>query len=160
MGGWFVGLEFVGNLDDMRHLNEVAEGASLANYNSTSKVLSLSGPLDSVEYDHAVEEAKDWASRLTGAAKLVREGVLAGPDRMYVETSAARSCGWALLGAGEVADRLRVSGARLRELEQRADFPRPVVEIAGGRGYRAEDIDRFGRDRGLLPPPGAATRTK
>ena len=143
MGGWFVGLEFVGDLRDMRHLDEAAEGASMAYYNSKAGILSLSGPLDSLDYDDAVQEAKGWAARLTGAARLVREGVLTGPDRMVVETAAARARGWELLGAAEIADVLGVSTARVRQLEKRADFPEPALEIAGGRAYRAEDVEAF-----------------
>ncbi|MGC5664914.1 helix-turn-helix transcriptional regulator [Micromonospora sp. WMMD723] len=151
MSGWYVGLEFVGDLNDMEHLNEAAEGAFIANYNSKSRVLSLSHRLDAVEYDDALQEAREWASKLPGVAKLVSEGVLFGPDRMVVETLAARARGWDLLGSAEVADVLGVSTARVRQLEQRPDFPQPAVTIAGGRIYRRDEIEEYAERRSRTP---------
>ncbi|KXK63337.1 hypothetical protein AWW66_03220 [Micromonospora rosaria] len=135
----------------MEHLNEAAEGAFIAHYNDKSKVLSLSHRLDAVEYDDALQEAKDWASKLPGVAKLVGDGVLFGPDRMVIETLAARARAWELLGSAEVADTLGVSTARVRQLEQRPDFPQPVATIAGGRIYRRDQIEEYAEHRPRTP---------
>jgi hypothetical protein len=154
MSGWYVEVEFVGTLQ-RDQLEQAAAGASIAHYQEAGKVLRLRGPLDAIEYEDAVEEAKGWAARLTGAAELVRAGVLFGPDRMVVETSAARARMWNLLGAAEIAERLGVTTSRVRQLEQRPDFPNPALVLAGGRIYRAEDIDAFDRawDRTPGRPP-------
>ncbi|WP_018813122.1 hypothetical protein [Salinispora pacifica] len=141
---WYFELEFVGDLRD-EHLDQAAEGASIAHYQETLGVLRLRAPLDAGEYEAAMNEAIQWPVRLTGAAALVRGGVLTGPDRLIIETSAARSRGWDLLGSAEIAERLGVSTARVRQLEQRPDFPAPAVELAGGRMYRADDIAAFGK---------------
>ncbi|GAA4439302.1 helix-turn-helix transcriptional regulator [Phytohabitans houttuyneae] len=155
MSGWFIELEFTGPLEPDQ-MEQAAEGAPFAHYTAGVQVLRLRGPLDAVEYDDAVREAQDWPVRLTGAAELVRAGVLSGPERMVIETSAARARMWDLLGAAEIAERLGVTTARVRQLEQRPDFPKPALTLAGGRIYRADDIDAF--NRGWDRTPGRPRR--
>jgi prophage regulatory protein len=48
-----------------------------------------------------------------------------------------------LMGAREIEDRLGVSRQRVYQLTSRADFPEPYDELATGRVWRIEDIERW-----------------
>jgi hypothetical protein len=157
MGDWQVEIEFTGRLTPAQ-LERAAEGAFMAHYNETTNVLRLRQGLNASTFSDAVFEARGWVESLPAFAEFVAAGVLAGPDRFNVETATARArmYGADLLGAAETAARLGVSTSRLRHLEQRPDFPRPALTLAGGRIYRAEDIDAF--NRGWNRRPGRPPR--
>nr|MDT0660838.1 hypothetical protein [Micromonospora sp. DSM 115978] len=141
---WHVEAEFVGELRQ-EQLEQAAGGASLAHYQAGNGVLRLRGLLLDTDgtYADAVRKAADWVGRLTAVTELVPAGVLAGPERVLVETAAARARDWDLVGSAEIAQRLGVSTARVRQLEVRPDWPAPVRELAGGRIYLAADIEQF-----------------
>lgn len=137
---WFAEVELTGPLTQ-EQLEQAAEGALIGQYNEASQVLRLNTRLDAVDYTDAAHKALRWAAELPA----VRARTMSGPQRLLVESAAARAREWDLLGAKEIAERLGVSTARVRQLEQRPDFPTPVSELAGGRVYRAADIDEFAR---------------
>lgn len=139
---WFVEAEYVAPITQEQY-EQAAEGSFMAHYQEKAQLLRLTGRLDgTLSYEAAVTEALRWATDVG----VVRMGLAKGPDRLVVESAAARAREWSLLGAAEVATRLGVSTARVRQLEQRPDFPRPVKpDLAGGKIWRAEDIDEFAR---------------
>ncbi|WP_431977607.1 helix-turn-helix transcriptional regulator [Micromonospora haikouensis] len=137
---WYAEAELTGHLE-REQLEQAAEGAFLAHYNEKSEVLRLRTRLDAQDYPAAVEEALRWVAGLN----VIRAGMLTGPDRILVESAAARAREWPLLGTAEIAARFGVSTTRVRQLEQRPDFPAPLQVLVGGRVYRAEDIAAFER---------------
>ncbi|MCX5070884.1 hypothetical protein OOJ91_34110 [Micromonospora lupini] len=135
---WYAEAEFTGPLT-RDQLEEAAGSANIAHYNEHAQVLRLRSILDAKTYTDAVREALGWVTLLPAVH------MLNGPDRLLVESTAARAREMDFLGAAEVAARLGVSTARVRQLEERPDFPKPVLPLAGGRIWRAEDIDAFNR---------------
>ncbi|WP_018807287.1 hypothetical protein [Salinispora arenicola] len=144
---WYVELEFLGELRNPEDLDQAAEGAVMAHYQEKVGVLRLRALLDAAEYEAAMSEAMQWPARLPGAAELVNSGALTGPDRVVVETSAARSRGMDLVGAAEIAERFGISTTRVRQIEKRPDFPGQVSDLKGGRIYRADEVDQYGKQR-------------
>lgn len=56
-----------------------------------------------------------------------------------------------LLGASDVARLLGLSRQRVYQLlEEREDFPRPVVELARGSLWRRQEVEAWGRSRRAL----------
>lgn len=52
-----------------------------------------------------------------------------------------------LMGAAEIADLLGVSRQRVQQLVTRADFPRPTDELAMGKVWLREEVERWAADR-------------
>lgn len=52
-----------------------------------------------------------------------------------------------LVGAHEIARLLGVSRQRAHQLIARADFPAPVIELAMGKVWHAEDVEQWDRER-------------
>jgi predicted DNA-binding transcriptional regulator AlpA len=48
-----------------------------------------------------------------------------------------------LMGAREIENRLGVSRQRVQQLVSRSDFPAPYDELAMGKVWRKEDIERW-----------------
>jgi prophage regulatory protein len=48
-----------------------------------------------------------------------------------------------LMGAREIENRLGVSRQRVQQLVARADFPAPYDELAMGKVWRKEDVERW-----------------
>lgn len=142
MSNWYVEVEFFGKLKP-EQLADACAGAFLGHYQPG--VLRLRHRLDNLDYDAAVKEALTWMAGLHATTVLVPSGVLTGPERMLIETTAARAQDWDLLGANEVADRLGVSTTRVRQLEKRPDWPTPIGTVAGGKVYRKLDVEEFAR---------------
>jgi predicted DNA-binding transcriptional regulator AlpA len=57
-------------------------------------------------------------------------------------------CVESLMGAAEIGELLGVSRQRVQQLVTRSDFPAPAVELAMGKVWRREDIERWAADRG------------
>ncbi|MDA8296879.1 MAG: DNA-binding protein [Actinomycetota bacterium] len=55
-----------------------------------------------------------------------------------------------LVGLTEIAAMLGVSRARAHQLAESDGFPVPVSEIAAGRIWRREDVERWARETGRL----------
>lgn len=53
-----------------------------------------------------------------------------------------------LMGAAEIGELLGVSRQRVQQLVSRADFPAPAVELAMGKVWRREDVERWATERG------------
>jgi len=53
-----------------------------------------------------------------------------------------------LVGAAEIADMLDVSRQRVTQLAQEPGFPNPEVELASGRIWKREAIERWARANG------------
>lgn len=69
------------------------------------------------------------------------------------------------MGSGEIVQRLGVSRTRVYALAQRDDFPAPLDELAGGRVWRATDVEAWIRvnrphlaQHGKTSPPETAGR--
>ncbi len=59
-----------------------------------------------------------------------------------------------LVGLTEIAQLLRVSRQRAHQLSTAAAFPPPVVELASGKVWHREDVERWARRTGRLPVEG------
>lgn len=83
-----------------------------------------------------------------GRGALIAEGVLAQPHNFDVITIEAHSKKLPLLGPAEVAARLGVTAARMRQLRQEYGprFPEPVTVLGIGDVYDAAEVDRFKRN--------------
>jgi hypothetical protein len=130
-------------------LELLAKGAGvvMAHHNSAERALRLR----TVVTVSSPKEATDLAWRFATAAETLMEavGVAGELQRFSVESEAAAPLRWAA-GAAEAADLLGVSTARLRQIEQSDPaFPRPVAELAGGRVYRADEVESYRRGRVL-----------
>ncbi|MGI8478336.1 MAG: DNA-binding protein [Gaiellaceae bacterium] len=58
-----------------------------------------------------------------------------------------------LVIAADIADRLRISRARISVLATRPDFPRPVGRLGRSDVWRWTGVERWARDTGRLNPP-------
>lgn len=140
---WYAEVQYTGALS-AEQLEDVAADAVVTHYNEDTETLTVRCPVEAGGYAEAVDIARAWAGG-TGARALVESWVLSGPHRLVVESDKARAAGLGLLGGAEVAARLGVSTARVRELSGQAGFPAPVAELAGGKVWRAVDVDEFAR---------------
>ncbi len=59
-----------------------------------------------------------------------------------------------LVGLTEIAQLLRVSRQRAHQLTTAAAFPPLVVELASGKVWHREDVERWARRTGRLPVEG------
>jgi len=57
-----------------------------------------------------------------------------------------------LVIAADIADRLRISRARVSVLANRADFPRPVGRLGRSDVWGWTSVERWARDTGRLNP--------
>ncbi len=48
-----------------------------------------------------------------------------------------------VMGAAEIADRLRVSRQRAYQITSRRDFPAPVAELGQGKIWLHEDVEQW-----------------
>ena len=56
-----------------------------------------------------------------------------------------------LVGVAEIAELLGISRQRVDAIvKTHADFPRPEVELAAGRIWKREDVERWARKTGRL----------
>ncbi len=55
-----------------------------------------------------------------------------------------------LMGIAEIRALLDISRQRADQLTRRADFPRPVAELAMGKVWAAEDVRRWAKNDGRL----------
>lgn len=55
-----------------------------------------------------------------------------------------------LVIAADIADRLRISRARVSVLATRPDFPRPVGRLGRSEVWRWTNVERWARDTGRL----------
>src|SRR5690606_24220987 len=119
----------------------------------------LSNHIDAATYADALQKANTWVEGLRAVTEFVSAGILTGPEKMTVESAASRSRDWDLLGTGEVAHRLGVSTARVRQLlTERPDVPRPMSELAGAKIWRRTDVEEF-IGQGWPPAPGRPSKT-
>ncbi|MBA3382892.1 MAG: DNA-binding protein [Actinobacteria bacterium] len=58
-----------------------------------------------------------------------------------------------LVIAADIAERLRISRARVSVLAGRPDFPRPVGRLGRSEVWRWTSVERWARDTGRLNPP-------
>ena len=58
-----------------------------------------------------------------------------------------------LVIAADIAERLRISRARVSVLASRSDFPRPVGRLGRSEVWRWMSVERWARDTGRLNPP-------
>lgn len=65
-----------------------------------------------------------------------------------------------LMGPGEAADCMGVTTQRLHTLRKRAEFPRPVADLACGPIWLARDIEQFQATRKRTPGPAKKDRTE
>lgn len=143
---WWAEVEYLAQFEPDKEMEQFAEGARYAHYNSADMVLRLTTLLDAVEYADALAEARAWADGLA-VAKLAAAGRASGPVRFTIESQIARSQHWAM-GTKEAAARLGVSPARLRQLEgEDPAFPAAAVDVAAGRVYRADEVETYARTR-------------
>ncbi len=59
-----------------------------------------------------------------------------------------------LVGLAEIARLLSVSRQRAHQLSTKGAFPSPVVELASGKVWRREHVERWARRTGRLPAEG------
>lgn len=52
-----------------------------------------------------------------------------------------------VMGAAEIADRLRVSRQRAYQITSRRDFPAPMAHLAMGQVWRTADVEAWIRER-------------
>ncbi|MEW2383397.1 hypothetical protein AB0873_15080 [Micromonospora sp. NPDC047707] len=139
---WHAEAELVGQVTQ-EQLITVAQLASVTRYNEEARILTVQRTVDADDYAAALDAARAWVGEVAA--------VTGEPRLVTVESEESRVRGLDLLGSAEVAARLGVSTARVRQLEQRPDFPEPVLTLAGGRIYRASDIDAFDREWSRIP---------
>lgn len=58
-----------------------------------------------------------------------------------------------LVGVAEIAERLDWSKGRVTTYAARGLLPEPVAELAGGRVWRWEDVEKVAIERGWMPRP-------
>lgn len=56
-----------------------------------------------------------------------------------------------LVGVSEVAERLGWPTGKVSTYAARGLFPEPVAELASGRIWRWQDVERVAREKGWLP---------
>ncbi len=59
-----------------------------------------------------------------------------------------------LVSRVEIAHLLGVSQQRVHQLVAKPDFPAPVIELAIGKVWNREDVERWARATGRLPAEG------
>jgi hypothetical protein len=59
-----------------------------------------------------------------------------------------------LVIAADIAERLRISRARVSVLATRSDFPRPVGRLGRSDVWRWTSVERWARETGRLTPVG------
>lgn len=52
-----------------------------------------------------------------------------------------------VMGAAEIADRLRVTRQRAYQLTARRDFPEPIAHLAMGQVWDTEDVEAWVKER-------------
>jgi predicted DNA-binding transcriptional regulator AlpA len=57
-----------------------------------------------------------------------------------------------LVIAADIAERLRISRARVSVLAHRSDFPRPIGRLGRSEVWRWTSVKRWARDTGRLTP--------
>lgn len=122
-------------------------GAVMVHHNSAERTLRLRGVVAAGSPQEATDLA--WQFAAAAEARMAEVGVRGELLRFLVESADASPLRWAA-GAAEAAGLLGVSTARLRQLEQTDPaFPRPTLELAGGRVYAADEVESYRRGRVL-----------
>lgn len=148
MPRWNIEVQYRADVEPSQ-LERLAEGAGavMVHHNTAERTLRLRGVVSA----DSPQEATDLAWRFSAATetRMAEVGVTGELQRFLVESEAAAPLRWAA-GAAEAANLLGVSTARLRQIEQSDPaFPRPVAELAGGRVYRADEVESYRRGRVL-----------
>jgi hypothetical protein len=148
MSRWNIEVQYRADVEPSQ-LERLAEdaGAVMVHHNTAERTLRLRGVVAATSPHEATDLA--WRFAAGAEARMAAAGVAGELLRFVVESEAAGSLRWAA-GAAEAAGLLGVSTARLRQLEQSDPaFPRPVVELAGGRVYQADEVESYRRGRVL-----------
>lgn len=148
---WDVEVELFGHLTD-EQMEQVAGDTFATRYNSHSGSLTLHGRVTADNLRQALTAAEAWFNALPTVQAFIRARVLGEPQGLMVASPTSRAWRLDILGPSEVATRLGVSTARVRQLANEPDFPEPFTELEGGRLWRATDIDAYAQARN--PKPG------
>jgi hypothetical protein len=135
---WTIDATYAGILDDSQVL-ALAEGTAITAANRDSRTLRVT-----LTASGTFTDACRALAEHSVLSVLVEQGELAGPYRVLAETLESAEHLRELLGARDVAARLGVSPARVRQLRSRPDWPRAVMRLPSGEELHSPAaIDAF-----------------
>jgi hypothetical protein len=150
---WHAHLEFPGALT-IDQLEALAEETSQIHHDSHRNITKVHLHITATNLHDASTQALAALDQLPAFRALRDAGILQPPRTLTVQDPAAHAEGLTLLGTAEVAARLNLSTARVRQLrDQHPDFPAPALTLAGGNLYDPAAIDYFNLHWDRKPGP-------